>query len=265
MATARLHCLFRGVYAVGHQALPKRGWERAAVLACGPDARLSHRHAGDLWEVRATSRRVIDVTTPRGRAGQRGIQVHRVRALDPRDTDEVDGIPVTSLARTYLNLAEVVKPRQVQRAIEEGDRLGIFDLREIEDVCERSPGRRGVKVLRALLTDAEEPPLTRSELERLFLGVCHEYGIPRPAVNAIVEGVEVDMLWEKERVIVELDGYAYHRGRGAFERGRERDAVLTLVGYRVIHITYRRLTREPDQVAEIVLRLLAGSPSTTRS
>jgi Protein of unknown function (DUF559)/Transcriptional regulator, AbiEi antitoxin len=263
--TGRLHRLFRGVYAVGHRALPKRGWELAAVLACGPEARLSHRHAADLWGVRATARRTIDVTTPRGRAGQRGIQVHRVRALDERDRAVKDGIPVTALARTYLDLAECLRPREVQRAIDEGDRLGIFDLKAIQDICARSPGRRGVPILIALCEQAEEPPLTRSEAERLFLDICEDHGIPRPAVNAVVEGLEVDMLWRSQRAIVEIDGYAFHRGRRAFERDPERDTILTLAGYRVIHITYKKLTREPAQVAERVFRLLAGSPSTTRS
>jgi Protein of unknown function (DUF559) len=176
-----------------------------------------------------------------------------------------DGIPVTALARTYLDLAECLRPREVQRAIDEGDRLGIFDLKAIQDICARSPGRRGVPILIALCEQAEEPPLTRSEAERLFLDICEDHGIPRPAVNAVVEGLEVDMLWRSQRAIVEIDGYAFHRGRRAFERDPERDTILTLAGYRVIHITYKKLTREPAQVAERVFRLLAGSPSTTRS
>ncbi|MFL5827328.1 MAG: DUF559 domain-containing protein [Thermoleophilaceae bacterium] len=265
VATRRLHCLFRGVYAVGHTSVSPRGRAIAGVLACGPEAVLSHRSAADLWGIRRTARSNMEVTAPRGRAGHSGIQLHRVRALAPRDRAMREGIPVTALPRTYLDLAEVLKPRQVQRAIEEGDRLGVFDLTAVMDICKRSPGRRGVPILIALCEQAEEPPLTRSEAERLFLDICVDYGIRRPAVNAVVEGLEVDMLWLDERAIVEIDGYAFHRGRRAFERDPERDTILTLAGYRVIHITYKRLTREPAQVAERVRRLLAGSPSTTRS
>jgi very-short-patch-repair endonuclease len=265
LGTGRLHSVFRCVYAVGHEALPPRGRDMAAVLTCGPNAVLSHRSAAALWGIRRTSRTWVDVSATRSREGQDGIDLHRIRSLQEQDRAVIDGIPVTGLARTYLDLAEVVPPRHVQRAMEEGDRLQIFDLRAVQDVCERSPGRHGVKTLRALMQDAEETPHTRQELERFFLDVCKQHGLPRPAVNAVVEGYEVDAVWRRQRLVVELDGWEFHRSRRSFERDRERDAVLQLAGYRVIRITYRRLTREPAEVAAIILRLLAGSPSTTRS
>lgn len=171
-----------------------------------------------------------------------------------------EGIPVTTVARTLLDLAEVVDMRRLERAFEEAERLRLLDLRVIERTCERNAGRRGLKPLRALLSDAQPVVDTRSELERRFLTFCRGAQLPPPAVNVIVAGFEVDALWPDRRLVVELDGYAFHRTRAAFERDRARDAALQLAGYRVLRLTARRLGEEPAAVAEAVRRLLIRPP-----
>jgi very-short-patch-repair endonuclease len=255
LASGRLHAIHRGVYAVGHRVLDSRGVQMAAVLACGRSAVLSHRAAARLWAIRPDSRRAIDVTVPGpGRRPRDRISVHAVRALDPRDRAVIEGIPVTTLARTLLDLAEVVPEDHVARAIEEAARRRIFDLRALEELLARSPGRRGRRRLRGALEDHIIEPATRSELERRFFALCREAGLPRPMVNTLVEGYEVDFYWPDIRLVAELDSFESHGTRRAFERDRERDATLMLAGHRVVRITWRQVTRSP---AKLVARLRA--------
>jgi uncharacterized protein DUF559 len=265
LKVGRLKRLYRCVYAVGHTSIGSLGRLMAAVLACGPGAVTSHRSAGWLLGLKPPESRWVEVTAPgRTRGGAQGILLHQVRRLDGGDRGERDGIPITSLPRTLLDLAEVLRPRQLERAIEEAERLRLFDLAAIEDLCLRSPGRRGVRRLRAVLAEPEtEAALTRSELERRFLDLCRDAGVPTPAVNTVVMGFEVDAVWPDRQLVVELDGYAFHQGRVAFERDRVRDSVLQLAGFRVIRVTHRRLETEPGVVAETLRSLLgmAGRPS----
>lgn len=231
----------------------------AAVLACGCNAVLSHRGAASLWELHVGSGAALDVTVSgRSRYGRPGIALHRVRDLCPDDVVRRDGIPVTTVARTLLDLAEVLQPRQLERVFEEAEQLRILDVRAVRQLCRRSPGRRGLRPLAALLArDHLASEDTRSELERRFIDLCRSAGLPRPAVNAVIAGFEVDAVWPSARVVVELDGFRFHRTRAAFERDRVRDAALQLAGYRVLRVTHRRLEKEPVAVAEAVRSLLA--------
>jgi very-short-patch-repair endonuclease len=257
LARCRLHRVHRGVYAVGHRRLEWRGVLIAAVYAYGPEAVLSHRSAARLWAIRPNNRRDVDVTVPgRGLRRRPGLQPHSVRHLDPRDITKIDGIPVTTLPRTLLDLAEVVPKDHVIRALTEAERQQIIDLRAINELLARSPGRRGQRPLREILTDAVIEPRTREEFEHRFAQFCHEFGLPRPKVNTDVEGYEVDALWAESKLIVELDSWEFHRHRRAFEADRERDAVLLLAGYRVVRITWRQLTREPGKLAARLRALL---------
>ena len=201
------------------------------------------------------------VTVPRRHGLSRpGIVIHSVRTLDPRDYMEEEGIPVTTVARTLLDLAEVLPLRQLHRAYEAAERLRVLDLRAVADVFRRSHGRHGLRRLRALLEECRLPePATRSDLEARFLDLCHEAGLPRPAVNALVAGFEVDAVWPAERLIVELDGHEFHHTRAAFERDRARDTALQLAGYRVIRLTYARLISEPEEVTGAMRTLLGHS------
>jgi predicted transcriptional regulator of viral defense system len=257
LEVGRLHRIHVGVYAVGHRRLSLRGQWMAAVLACGPEAVLSHRSAAWLWGLAASGRKRIDVTVPgRSRSGQAGIELHLVRALDSRDRMRRDGIPVTTVSRTLLDLAEVLPLTRLERAVEEADRLQLLRIRDVERLLERSHGRHALKPMRAVLEAYRLPDHTRSELERAFLELVGDAGLPAPATNVLVAGVEVDAAWIDRKVVVELDGFAYHRTRRAFERDRERDSALQIAGFRVVRITWRRLTGDPAGVVRDLRRLL---------
>jgi very-short-patch-repair endonuclease len=256
----RLHALHRGVYAVGHRRLPAGGHWMAAVLACGPTALLSHRSAAALWGIRPTAATRVDVThAGRTRHNRSGIAVHRPRRLHEEDSTVRDGIPVTSISRTLLDLAAVVRPRQLAKAVEAAERLRVFDLTALERQMDRSPRRAGLRSLRAALHEYVEPPFTRSGLERRFFDLCRKVGLPRPQTNVFLAGQEVDVLWPEQRVVVELDTRDYHQTSAAFERDRRRDATLQLAGYRVLRVTDRRLAREPHAVLGMLRALLSRS------
>jgi hypothetical protein len=255
LRTGRLHRVHAGVYAVGHSITDWRGPYMAAVLACGPSAVVSHRSAAAVHALRPDSRNVVNITVPgRSRHGIRGVNVHRVRSLHHDDRTAVDGIPVTSVARTIFDSAEVLNRRQLERMFEEAERRQLLDLCALEALCERSPGRRGLNPIHALLAEANEPPPTRSDFERDFLDVCKDAGLPLPIVNAVVLGYEVDMFWPEQELIVELDSRAWHSSATAFEQDRIRDTELQLAGFLVIRVTYRRLSREPATVVRDVRR-----------
>jgi predicted transcriptional regulator of viral defense system len=213
VAIGKLHRIHRGVYAVGHPVLSKEGRWMAAVLACGPDALLSHRSAAALWGIRPTARSRIDVTLgrPTGRALP-GIDIHRTRTLGAQDATKVTNIPCTTVARTLLDLADVVDRRGLERAVEQAEILRLLDLTAVDDVLARAAGRRGAPVLRAIVADYDpEPAPTKNELERRFLELCRNAALPSPRVNAWVtveaDGFEVDFSWPDARLIVEVDGY----------------------------------------------------------
>jgi hypothetical protein len=166
-----------------------------------------------------------------------------------------EDIPVTSVARTSLDLAETLPLRQTIRVLEQSDRLGLFDLNALKRLLARSFGRRGVKPLtRALAEMIGEPPLINSDWERDLLDFCDDFDIPRPELNVLVEGYLVDALWRGAKVIIELDSWSHHRSRTAFEDDRERDCALQLAGYIVLRITWRRLETEPQKVADQLRR-----------
>jgi hypothetical protein len=172
-----------------------------------------------------------------------------------------DGVPVTTLARTLLDLAAVLAPEALRKAIKEAERLRLFDLREVEATLGRNNGRTGVPALGRAMARYVEPAFTRSDLEDLLFELCDQLGLPRPAVNAAAAGFEVDFLWREQRLIVETDGREDHLTRHAFEEDRVRDAKLTLLGYRVVRFTYRQLRYERGYVAGVLERLLQPEPS----
>jgi len=262
VAAGRLHRVHRGVFAVGHRLLSREGHWMAAVLACGPGSVLSHRSAAALLGLRPSARHDVDVIVP-GRSGRvrAGIDVHAAGTLHAVDITIVRGIPCTSVARTLLDLADVVDRRGVERAIEQAEILRILDVRALNDVLDRGKGRRGCAVLRALLgAHRSGATATRSELEERFLRICREAGVTGPRVNAFVAlpdgGFEVDFLWPAERLVVETDGRAYHGTRHVFESERERDRRLVLAGWRVVRFTWRQLSEGPGEVTDVVQALL---------
>jgi len=196
--SGHLHRVYRGVYSVGVPRNAGRGRYLAAVMAAGPGALLSHRSAADLWGLRPTASR-LEVTAPKKRAGPPGVQLHRTRMLAPHDFTVQDAIPVTSLARTLLDLSAVVTPQELAKAIDRAERLRLFDLKAVTDVLERARGRRGARALRQAIA-AYEPSTQKSELERRFRALTETANdIQTPAFNAVVEGEqtthEVDAFW----------------------------------------------------------------------
>ena len=176
-----------------------------------------------------------------------------------------DAIPVTSVARTLFDLAEVVDERRLERAFEEADRLGLLQIRALERVCVRGSGRRALAPIRRLVSAAYLPSSTRSPLEDRFVAFCWEHHLPPPATNTSVLGFEVDALWPYARLIVELDGFSYHHHRAAFERDRVRDAALQAAGYKVIRLTHRRLDENSNAVATQLRRLLRSTATSSGS
>jgi very-short-patch-repair endonuclease len=259
---AQLYRLHRGVYAYSDPRPGRRSRWLAAVLACGHGALLSHRSAAALWGILRAHRGDIDVLAPRGR-GRPGIAVHEGGIYQDERAD-ADGIPVTSVARTLLDLADVVDEKRLEQAFEEADRLGLLEMRAVEAVCARSPGRRGLKPLRRLAEEARAPEMGRSRLEDRVHALCREHSLPAPRTNVEVLGHEVDAYWPDAKVIVEADGWSFHRHRAAFERDRARDARLQVAGYHVVRLTHRRLEREPELVADELRRLLWPDPAGER-
>jgi very-short-patch-repair endonuclease len=252
----RLHQLHRGIYAVGHPKPSREGRWLAAVLAGGPEAVLSRHSAAALWGIRPTSRTRIDVSRPSGGRSTAKIRFHRSSVL-PDERTVKDGIPVTTVARTLFDLAGEIPPRGVERAINEAEVLNLWDEVALDQLLARYPRRPGARtVRRSLAGRAAGATRTRTELEERFLSLLAHEGLPRPEVNVIVNGHEVDFLWRERRLAVEVDGRATHATAAAFESDRERDRVLQVAGWRVIRITWRQLERTSHEVATDLRRLL---------
>jgi very-short-patch-repair endonuclease len=258
-----LHPVHRGVYAVGHTRLTVKGRWMAAVLACGSGAVLSHRSAVALWDLQPIPSGPVDVAVvARSRRSRAGIRVHSVRTLHEDDRGEVDGIPVTSIHRALLDYAEIARPQQLRHAIEAGLRRELLDDGAFERLLGRSRGRRGAKPLRAVLHEIRGPaPWTASELERAFLSLVRDAGLPEPSTNVLVAGALVDCFWRRAGLIVEVDGYAFHKSRSEFEADRKRDAKLMLADYRVLRVTQRRIEFESEDLTRELRQLLSERPA----
>jgi hypothetical protein len=260
VTTGALRPVHRGVYAYGRPELQERGRFQAAVLAYGPHAHLSHRSAAVFWGLTETRPPLPEVTVAgAAHRRQRGLIVHRTRCLTDDDAAIVDGIPVTSVARTLVDLAGPLTPTRLARAIEQADRTGLLDLRAVVAAAERVSGRRNLARLRRVLATYDDAPPVRSEWERRFVDAVVAASLPRPQVNATVAGLEVDMLWPQWGLIVELDSRSYHADPRSFENDRLRDARLSRAGYRVLRVTYRRFTDDLEAVLDDIRALAALS------
>lgn len=264
-AARRLHRVHRGVYAVGHTVLSPHARCLAATLACGSGAVLSYESAAWLWGLLPACPAQVVVTISGEGQSRDGLQVHRLPNLPRRDRAILESIPVTSVARTLLDLAARASAptargadRRLQRAIERAERLGRLDLDEIDALLGRCSGRRGTKVLRTALEIYRDPAFSRSRAELLFLDLVKRAGLPRPALNIFIAGMEIDAYWEPERFAVEIDGWGAHRTRAAFERDPVRQEELKLAGIDSIRITARRIEREPRQVVKRLGAMLAA-------
>jgi hypothetical protein len=252
-----LHRLHSGVYAVGRPGLTQHGRCLAAVLTCGPEALLSHRSAAWLWGITRSGGSRIEVTSPIPRRPRQPIVLHHSRVLRPQDRDLEDGIPVTSVARTLLDYAALVRLERLEKGIERAEELKLFDLGAVDELLARSVGHAGHGRLRKALELYRPAPFTRSGLELRFLELVEQAGLPKPFTGFNELGHELDVYWPAERLVVELDIYETHGSPAAFERDRLRQEDLLLAGIRMTRVTGPRLEREPRKVIERVRRLLA--------
>jgi very-short-patch-repair endonuclease len=245
--TGRFTVAFRGVYAVGHAALSDLGRLHAALLAAGPDAVVSHRAAAALHRILPAMPPFVDVTVPRNaRRSRPGLKIHRTR--HPPPTTSVAGLPVTTPVRTLEDLRGTLAPAELERACAEALVRNLVTDDEL-------------KAARLVTADATAP--TRSTLERRFLSIMRQAGLPRPQVNHTIGPYEVDFAWLEERVLVEVDGWHAHGHRLAFERDRARDAELAAMGYVVLRFTWRQLRESPLLVAARVAQALAHRTTAT--
>jgi very-short-patch-repair endonuclease len=253
-----LRVLHRGVYQVGPIVGPHFR-EMAAVLACGSGAVISHRSAGTVWKllVGLPNDAPVDVMVPaRDRGARPGIRAHRVRRLDPGEVTAVDGVPVTTPARTLLDLAGQLRAQELERAVARAERYELLQRAELLRMVRKHPRRPGNPILARLAGSTEPIAFIRSEAEALFLDRIRDAELPTPRVNVRVRGFEVDCFWPAARLIVEVDGFAYHGSASAFERDRRRDGILTVAGYRVIRVTWHELTTRPGAVIARVAQAL---------
>jgi very-short-patch-repair endonuclease len=217
----------------------------AAVLACGEGAVLSHQSAAELWGIRRRDRRpkeaggrseagAVDVSVPRtsGMRRRRGIALHRSSTLTAADCTRRDGIPVTRPARTLADLRPALSEPQFAAALREAE------------------------FLRLPIGDWNDTDRARTDLEQDFLALCRRHRLSKPSVNVKIDRFEVDLLWSKERLIVEVDGWESHRTRSAFEEDRARDARLKVLGYEVIRFTWRQVKSDPRGVAATIRLIL---------
>jgi len=268
VASGRLYRVHRSVYSLAPpELLSRRGRYLAAVLACGPGAVLSHRSGADLHQLRATDRGRIDVTVPGGACRHHdGIDVHRSWTLAAAGTTIIDGIPVTTVARTLLDLAAVVAERHVERALNQAEILELLDVRALDRQLECNRSRPAASKLRAVLAayDVGQGP-TESELEEGLLDLCRVAGLPAPERQVYIvlgdgePAIRVDFAWRAQRLIIETDGAKYHRTRRAFESDRRRDQRLALAGWRVVRVTWRQIEGHPAEVVRMISVLLAAS------
>jgi len=256
-----LHRVHRGVFAVGHAALPVEGRFLAAVKACGPDAVLSHMSAAALWGIVAWDDRHPEVTVcGAGTRTRAGLRVHRTTGWRAGEITEHRGIPVTTPARTLLDLAVLFRPRALRRAVRQAQSLKLTSVREIADLIARSRGRPGVARLAA--TVATGPAPTRSELEDVVLELILRGGLEHPQVNVplVLDGRRVvpDFRWPSARLVVEADGAAWHDNELARADDAERQALLERHGERVLRVTWQQAVAQP---AQTLARLrAAGAP-----
>jgi hypothetical protein len=244
--------------------MTERGKFMAAVLACGPDAVLSHRSAAYLWGLVDTWEEPIDVTAPnrRGRSPE-GVAAHRDGSLRPIDKTTLYGIPCTSVARTLLDFTGAVRDWEARKAVAQAEVLQILDKPKLRALLKRSRRRRGVARLRLILdTIHPQTKRTRSELERLFLAMCSKRSVPEPEVNvwlSVPDGhrYQADFLWRDSRLIVEADSRRFHDTDSAFVSDRKRRQQLELAGWRVSQCTWEEVEREPRRLAETVGALIA--------
>jgi very-short-patch-repair endonuclease len=264
LENGRLHRVHRGVYAVGRPQVDRYGRWLAAVLACGPCAVLSHRSAAALWSFLAGDPDQVEVSVPvQVHRTRPGLVVHRRSNLAPRHLTEREGIPVTSPARTLVDIASQLPSGKLEAAVNEADRLDLIGPDELKRVLAGERGAAGAPQLRELL-DSRAFALTDSELERRFLRLVRSANLAKPLTGALIGEHRADFYWPGLGLVVETDGLRYHRTPTQQARDRRRDQAYVLAGLTPLRFTHAQIVREPDRVVS-TLRAVASRLSTRRS
>lgn len=253
----------RGIYAVGH--LHRCGhaaiWE--ALLACGSDAVLSHRSAAGVLGMLPPPATVVHLCVPGARGRRRrhdGIRAHRIEIPSAERTRR-EGLPVTTMARTLLDIAATEPTRVVEQALDGADTQRILDIRPIEAIAPPGCGRPGAPHLwEVIRTHFPGTTITKSMKEEAMLAICREHGLPRPTLNDHVEGWEVDFVWRAHRFAVEVQSTAFHATSQRIARDATKEADLLIAGWQVLHVADRQLVFEPNHVAQRVIALLSQRP-----
>lgn len=235
-----------GVYLVGITE-PPLAREMAACLACGPHAFLSHRSAAVVWKILPTGARPrrVDISLRSGCRRRPGVRTYRPESLSPDETTIHDRLPITSAARTLLDLAEQLRRRPLDRAVARAIALRLTDPKSLGALVDRHATKRGAGRLKAVLQGGG-PAFTRSEAEVRFLELVRRAKVDPPEVNTRLVGLEVDFYWPTRGLAVEVDGKAYHSAPRDFERDRQRDSELAAIGVRVVRVTWRQMNESPE-------------------
>jgi very-short-patch-repair endonuclease len=255
VAIGRLIPVYRGVYAVGHVPLGMEARAHAAVLACGTGAVLSYGSAASLWKYVKDWSAPLEVTAKSDRR-RPGITVHRATSLTRRDVTQQLGIPVTSPARTVLDMTPRLGDRQLRRFMRDARLTHTLGLSDLAELLARQPRHPATKRLQPFIDPRHPGGPTRSEFEDAFIEFARRYDLPAPITNTQLHGYEIDALFPTERVIVELDGAEFHLDREVFESDRERDAALLEAGYVTVRITWERLKQQPAREAARLRKIL---------
>lgn len=257
----RLVRVRRGVYALGHRPAGDLARWQAATLARGPASMLGGLSASSLWDLQINDRgeTTVYVKGTGGRGEYAGEKVVRVSDLSAAECTRHYGIPVVGVARTLVDLGALVSAARLRRAVERAEQLELFNGNEVWPIIERRRGQPGVSALERLLLDAMQHglPMTRSDLEAEFIEFCRAHALPRPQVNRHDGTQEVDFRWPAHRIVVETDGWQFHRTRAAFERDALRTQRLAAEGWTVVRITWRQVCRDPGAVANRLRSALA--------
>lgn len=244
--------VLKGVYAIGRRDLGERGWWMAGLLACGKGSALSSWSAASCWDIAESQSGTPHICTlDRSKRSHGCLVVHRPRYLSSEDLAIHRGLPVTSVARTLLDVASEASDARLRAYLDRAETLRIFDRAEFDDLLARAGGHRGrARLVRCMPT--AEPQVTRSELERLFVELCRRFSIPLPEMNAVVGGYEVDAYWPSAGLVVELDGFEFHGSRRSFESDRRRDLALGALGIETMRLSYTMVVDGPTDVAEAI-------------
>ena len=258
LANRSLHRLYPGVYLFGRPRLEALAGATAAVIHFAGRAVLSHRTAALVWRLSDFPELPVEVTLVGLDARPRpGLVVHRRSSLPPGEICRHSRLPVTAPARTLIDLASVLGRDELEAAYAVALRRGLLEPSQLAQALAASPRVKGAASLRELIQQGREPTLTRSHYERKLLELLERAQLPKPSVNAQLLGMEVDLLWPGQRLVVEFDGFGYHSARRSFERDRLRDQRLVAAGYRVIRVTARQLDRTPEALIARVAAALA--------